>query len=211
MRSIMIMAVVVCAGAGPSAMAGIQFQSLGKAVPPAALGPSSMAVLPGLPDTSALSSLVTTAPLSSQTSLSFLPGPMTHLAAPPWWGRSYNGSVYDSGSATSMTLVPFGSNQIDALVLYVVPNAYGVFNVSLTGSDGSSSVTATDAVNGLPHNLGTAVGWAFYGTGTSKVTSLTISCDVPFTIGEFYYHNPSPGAAAMLGLAAVGRGRRRSR
>lgn len=209
MRSVKIKA-AVCAGLtlGPAAMAGISVVNYGAGLAPTTIGPSALPLTAGLPDTSALSSPVTAAPLSGPTSLSFPSGALTHLAAPGTWGRGYSGAIYDSNGMTSVAIVPFGTNQIDALVLYVVPNVYGVFNVTVTGADSSSSVSSVAMCDGTPLNGGTARGWGFYGTGGSKITSVVITSDVPFNVGEFYYHNPSPSAAALFGLAAARRRRR---
>jgi len=153
---------------------------------------------------------VTSVAISPLVQLDFITlAPVTHALAPLWWGRGYVGDIYISGGDTSMLVTVSGLNQIDAIVFYAKPNPFGVFSMTATASDGSVSTSTQQFIDGTPGNSGRAGGFLFYGTGTSKITSFMISSDADLAVGEFYYHNPSPSALALLGLAGLSRMRRR--
>lgn len=73
-----------------------------------------------------------------------------------------------------------------AAYLYAEPNPFGVFNITVTGSDGVSTKSFTEGVEGSSG----AKGWGFYGTDGSDVKSVHVISQVSIAIGEFATSEP---------------------
>ncbi|MCC6679193.1 MAG: hypothetical protein IT436_18865 [Phycisphaerales bacterium] len=136
--------------------------------------------------------------------------PMSHRrigAGWATWSHGYTGDVYYSNGLTSITMELHSPEKIDYFGFYGEPNPFGVFAMTATGSDGSSTAMSTQ----FPDGSSGATGWGFYtsapGTG---LVSVTVSSDVDFALGEFGMHKvPGPGVLAMLGAAGLMASRRR--
>lgn len=194
-------AVVACA-VGNSALAGIAVEVYGTAPPPSTV--AGRPITPAQPDLSPLFSSVSSIALSSTVSLGFSTPAEHRKIGMGWalWSHGYTGDVYYAPGATSITIVP---NMVDAFVLYMQPEPFSIFSMTVTGSDGMSTVSTVQTVDGL----GGAVGVGFYGTGGMCISSITVSSSVDFAIGEFWFSEcvPSPGTAGLLGIAALVRRR----
>lgn len=181
-------------------MAGINAITYGLSSPPAVIGPASLPLTPFTQTTPAIAgSTVSSCALSSTRTLSFSI-PVEHgwahpMYVPPlpyapgqWvgWAPGYLGDVFASNGLTSMTMFPSAGPALNAIVFYAMPSANGVFNITVTGSDGSQTVSNVQTYRRA--NAGSAVGFGFYCTGTSKIVSVTINSDVDFAVGEFLYN-----------------------
>ena len=93
------------------------------------------------------------------------------------WSNGYAGDVYATLGALSatITLPPDTS----AFYFYAEPNPFAVFSITAVAQDGTSS-------GPIPvYGLAGAQYFGFYGTGSARIASITISSDVDFAIGEF--------------------------
>lgn len=197
MRRILLAALVLIAVSVSEAHAAIIVQSLGTGAPPAVLGGYSMTPFPN--DVRPVVSNVNdvTSPLGGLLSFNI---PLTHREVGNGWGswsHGYTGDVYYSNGATSiaLTLPP----NTGAFYFYAEPNPFNVFNITATANDGTF---LTIPVNGSAG----AAGWGFYTTG-GALTSITVSSNVDFAIGEFGIAAaavPEPATMAVFGLMAVG-------
>lgn len=121
------------------------------------------------------------------------------------WSHGYVGSVYFTAGATGVTLSY--EDTVGAAYLYVEPNPFGEFLISVTGSDGVSSVPLSAQVEG---DAG-AAGWLFYSDWTfTHLRTITVAGDVDFAVGEFGVAAipASPGPPALLAIVAARRSRR---
>jgi len=193
-RFLIAMFVAVAAGAS-QAHGAIIVQNLGTGAPPTTLGGYSMT--PFANDGRPLFSNVNDvpSPLTGQVGFSI---PMDHLkVGGGWstWSHGYTGDVYFTNGATSVTmLLPANTG---AFYFYAEPDPFAVFNITATANDGT---TLTIPVNGS----GGANGWGFFTNGGS-LTSITVSSNVGFAVGEFgIAAAPEPATLAVFGLMAVG-------
>ncbi|MEW5856857.1 MAG: PEP-CTERM sorting domain-containing protein [Cyanobacteriota bacterium] len=125
------------------------------------------------------------------------------------WSHGYTGEVYFSGwnVVTTTITLPTG---ISAFDLYVEPNLFGLFDIAVTGINGTST-TLLQTVNGL---LG-AKYFGFYATegdllSTIKITDLSNGAALGFGMAEFRLASrtvaavPVPESSFGLGILAFG-------
>jgi hypothetical protein len=105
--------------------------------------------------------------------------------------------VYYSNGATSIQIDLPAS--IAAFDLYVEPNPFAIFDITVTAQDGTTT-SLTQAVNG---NAG-AKYFGFYGTGGDLIDKITVSSSVDFAVGQLRLGEPVPEPASVLGLLAIG-------
>jgi hypothetical protein len=105
--------------------------------------------------------------------------------------------VYFSNSATSIEIDLPAS--IAAFDLYVQPDPFGFFDITVTAQDGTTT-SLTQAVNG---NAG-AKYFGFYGTGGDLIDKITVSSSVGFAVGQLRLAKPVPEPASVLGLLTIG-------
>lgn len=200
MKTLSVLAVLAIAG---SAQAQISVADLGTGAPPATLGGFNMLAFgddtrPVINDVND----ITVADGAPFGTLGF-GAPVSHREIGAGWGtwsHGYTGDVYYTNGATSLVLnLPADTG---AFYLYAEPNPFGVFNITATANDGT---TLTLGVEG---NAG-ANGYGFWSTG-GALTSITVSSDIDFAVGEFGIARvPTPGAFALLGLGGLVATRRR--
>ncbi len=194
------LAVLAFAGA---AQAQIAVADLGTGAPPATLGGFNMLAF-GADPRPLFNDVndITTADGAPFGTLGFGAAVNHRQIGAGWatWSHGYTGDVYYTNGATSLSLaLPAGTG---AFYFYVEGNPFDVRSFTATADDGT---TLTFDVNG---NAG-ARGYGFWTTGGS-LTSISVSSDVDFAIGEFGAARiPAPGAAALLGLGGLVATRRR--
>jgi MYXO-CTERM domain-containing protein len=198
-----ILALTAVAGFASVAFAGIGVETYGAAAPSATIGPGGGARNPA-PFDGRIFSDVTSVPLADGT-LNFSSPASVRQIGSGWatWSHGYAGNCYYTNGLTSITMSL--SSGIKGFQFYGEPNPFGVFNMTATGSDGSTTTSASQS----PDGSAGATGWGFYGTGGSSVASVSVSSDVDFAVGEFASGVPTPGSLAAMGLAALAAGRRR--
>lgn len=123
------------------------------------------------------------------------------------WSHGYTGSVFYSNGVTDVTVTFAPGTKVAQL--YVEPYLFGLFEMTVTASDGESSLSYTQAVDGA----GGAVGFAFYNREYIRdLVSVRITSTVDFGVGEFATAQvPAPAGAmvlSMAGIAARSRARR---
>jgi hypothetical protein len=94
------------------------------------------------------------------------------------WSNGYNGDVYVAGPQTITLTLPAGTK---AFYFYAEPDEFETFSFTATSSNGTTSGAVP--VNG---NAGARY-FGFYGTGSSTISSITVSGADPdgFAVGEF--------------------------
>ena len=114
------------------------------------------------------------------------------------WSNGYTGEVYYSQGATSIEIDLPAS--IAAFDLYVEPNPFSIFDITVTAQDGTTT-SLTQPVNGN----GGAKYFGFYGTGGDLIDKITVSSSVDFAVGQLRLGaKPVPEPASVLGLLAIG-------
>lgn len=130
-----------------------------------------------------------------------------------WPGQpgSNGTSVYYTGGESSVTMNFTGGHvlqagnpvPVDAFGMFIQPNAFDVFDITLQLAGGESVTQSVDGNGGAQ----------FFGWTGLAVTSFTVSADPSasgFAFGQFYEGNtvpvPEPGTYALMlaGLGAVG-------
>jgi hypothetical protein len=129
------------------------------------------------------------------------------LVGPDWgsWAADRTPDVYYTNGATSLTLgMPAGAV---AFALWVEPNPFDVFDITVTAMDPTGAPTSlTIPVDGL----GGANGFGFYTTAGQTISSIDIGAEVDFAIGEFYGACvPEPATFSLLALGGLALLRRR--
>lgn len=121
------------------------------------------------------------------------------------WSHGYTGTVYWSNGATDLTMT--FDPLTKAVQLYTEPNPFGVFQMTVIGSDGASTITRTADIT-APDG---ASGYGFYTfQHAGVVQSVRITSDVDFAVGEFATGRvPAPAALPLLALAGLTAARRR--
>jgi len=190
------------AGSASIASAGIGVETYGAAAPPETVHGHPVVAAPF---DDRLFSDVTSAPLPPGSRVDFSRPVSVRQIGFGWatWSHGYTGNVYYTNGATSITMSPWGWAEI-AFQFYAEPNPFGVFQMTATGSDGSSSIASQQ----FPDGSSGATGWGFYGTGGAHVVSVTVASDVDFAVGEFASF-PAPASLGLLAFGGLVAGRRR--
>lgn len=117
------------------------------------------------------------------------------------WSGAYTGTVYWTQGATSTVLTL--PEQTGAFIFYAEPNPFDTYSVRVMTNDGTELLQEIDGSAG-------ASGYGFYTTDGDSISSIGISADVDFAIGEFSIAAvPAPATAGLLGLGALVAVRRR--
>jgi Bacterial Ig-like domain len=150
--------------------------SPGTAAPPATLGPYTMT--PFAPDNRDLG-LVGTVP-APQGNLLFNQQVIHRRIGQGWssWSHGYSGDVYGTGGATILDLIP-PVNTTTAFYFYAEPNPFGVFNITATASDGTTSGPIQ------VQSQGGAKYFGFYSTDGTTLRTIRVESTEDFAVGEF--------------------------
>lgn len=102
------------------------------------------------------------------------------------WSHGYLGNVYyNNGQRDIRVTFPRG---VKATSFYAEPGPFGLFEITIVASDGTTTAFDDQIVDGRSG----AHGWGIYATGGSEITSIRIAADVDFSIGEFAISEPCP-------------------
>jgi hypothetical protein len=159
------------------AVAPVHYQDLGTSAPPTTLGTYTM--LPFAAD--ARGNVSVDHAVSPSGNVPFSPN-LTHDTVPAtWasWSNGYTGDVYETTGTTETLTMPANTT---AFYLYSEPEAFGLFAVTATTDNGTSS--GAQSVNGN----GGARGAGFYTDDGTYLTSITVTVDAAangFAVGEF--------------------------
>jgi len=197
------LALFALAGLAPLAPAGIGVETYGTAAPPHFVHEFGMWAAPFRSD---LFTDVTSTSDGRGGEIRFSTPVSVRAIGAGWatWSHGYTGNVYYTNGAMSITMTP--DRYTFAFQFYGEPNPFGVFAMTATGSDGSSSIVSQQ----FPDGSAGATGWGFYGTGGATVASVTVSADVDFAVGEFAVNIiPAPASLGLFVLGGLGAGRRR--
>ncbi|SER34153.1 kumamolisin [Microlunatus flavus] len=106
-----------------------------------------------------------------------------YQVGPDWatWSHGYDGVVYvvrdNPGAFSTVTLqLPAGTK---AFYFYAEPDEFETFNLMATESSGASSGPLQ------VYGDSGAQFYGFYAQGSSSISSITVSCDTDFALGEF--------------------------
>ncbi len=197
------LAIFALVGLTSAASAGIRVETYGSAAPPRLVG--GIPVDPA-PFDDRIFSDVTFVPLGLPSSVDFSSPVSVRQIGLGWatWSHGYTGNVYYTNGLTSLTM--YLSGWAGAVFqFYAEPNPFGVFQMTATASDGSSTTTSQQ----FPDGSAGAMGWGFYrDTGGVWIESVRVSSDVDFAIGEFASF-PAPASLGLFALAGLVAGRRR--
>jgi len=196
------LALFALAGLAPLAPAGIGVETYGSAAPPRFVHDFGVDAPPFRGDVFAD---VTSTPDWQGRAITFSTPVSVRAIGAGWatWSHGYTGNVFYTNGATSLTMT---LENTWVFQFYGEPNPFGVFQMTATGSDGSTSVASQQ----FPDGSSGATGWGFYGTGGAYVASVTVSCDVDFAVGEFATDwIPAPASLGLFVLGGLGAGRRR--
>ncbi|MBN2024309.1 MAG: hypothetical protein JW809_16115 [Pirellulales bacterium] len=168
---------VLAVGLGQAAGA-IVGVSLGTSAPPGALGAFTMTAFPD--DTGLLGVNVSSLASPLGGDLAFSPSVNHRQIGAGWatWSHGYTGDVYFSNGATSVTLsMPA---ETGAFYFYAEPNPFALH--TFVTVETASGVSVTQDI----HGSSGAAGFGFYTTDLADVlSSITVSSDVDFALGEF--------------------------
>jgi hypothetical protein len=170
-----VVAAIALTSATHSAIVGT---SLGSAPPPPALG--AWPLTDFLPDPAPLFVNVLSAPSPIVGVVGFNPALNHRLVGVGWatWCHGYMGDVYWTNGATAATLTPPALTT--AFAFYAVPNPFGSFVFTATGTTQSG---ATAVVSGT---AGDCAGFGFHTTDPcDPIVSVVVSSTVDFAVGEF--------------------------
>lgn len=202
MKNLVSFAAVLALTAG--SQAAIQVVDLGTGAPPATVGGYNMIAFGD--DTRGVFgdvSGVGVADGSPFGTIGFSPDVNHREIGAGWatWSHGYTGDVYYSNGALSVTITL--APMTGAFYFYAEPNPFAVHTITAV----SGNTTLSIPVDGN----GGANGWGFYTDDFSALTSITISSDADFAIGEFGAARvpaPGAGALALAGLGMIARRRR---
>jgi hypothetical protein len=176
----------------------------GTSAPSSTLGPYTMTPFPA--DTQPANYTPVSSVASPLGGFVTFSSPLHHAHTPGEWGtwsHGYNGDVYYTAGAQSVTLgMPGGTL---AFYLYAQSNPFETHTITATASDGlSTSFEINQDVNGYQG----ASYYGFYGTESSMISSITVASETTdFAIGEFGIASiPAPGAICLgcIGLNFIG-------
>ncbi|MCC6677275.1 MAG: hypothetical protein IT436_09025 [Phycisphaerales bacterium] len=121
------------------------------------------------------------------------------------WSHGYTGNVFYTNGYSSLTMLMDSGH--GAFQFYAEPNPFGVFRMTATGSDGSSTLASSQ----FPDGDSGAAGWGYYTTGGGvHLVSVTVISDVDFAVGEFSAGwFPAPASLSLFALGGLYAGRRR--
>lgn len=198
-----ILALSAVAGFAAVASAGIGVETYGAGAPPASVNGIAVTAPAFRAD---IFAETTTTPDGSGGNITFSSSHSVRQIGFGWatWSHGYTGNVFYTNGQTSITMTMAAGTK--AMQFYAEPNPFGVFNITATGSDGTSSQSATQPTEGSAG----ATGWGFYGTGGSDVQSVRVTSDVDFAVGEFGTSKvPAPASLALLAAGGLIGSRRR--
>lgn len=199
-----VLATLMAAAAASTASAQIAVERLGMAAPPATFrgAPTTRAPF----DSRIFQDVLSVADgMGGQISFS---DPMScRQIGMGWsgdWSHGYTGNVYFSDGLTDITVTFAPGTKL--AYMYLEPNPFGFHDLTLTGSDGATTVSRTESIE-----LWSAVGFLFYTHDfAGQVASVRITSDVDFAVGEFGTSRiPAPAALPLLALAGLTAQRRR--
>jgi len=197
-RVIVVLSLMVMAGA-TTASAGIVGVAGGTAAPAATLGPYTMTPFADdmTPDYTDITSLAS--PLGGTLDFSTAASHRTAQTSWATWSHGYTGDVYFAPGVTSLTLtLPAATG---AFYFYAEPNPFSVYTITATAQDGTAVIQDVDGDSGASY-------FGFYGTGSSLITSITVSMATDFGVGEFGIASGMPAipapAAVLLGTLGTG-------
>ena len=168
--------------------------------PPGTLGPFTMT--PFGPDDRPAFGVVSNVPDPAGT-IGFSPSLEHRRIGTGWgtWSHGYGGDVYwtQTGQSVTLTMPP----DTEAFYFYAEPEHFALFNVTASAEDGTSSGPVS--VNGD----GGAKYFGFYGTNGALVSSIVVSSNDTFAVGEFGIKiklppPPPPPVEGDLALAKSG-------
>ena len=207
-RKTMFLAAVafsVFTGAATAAVIGVD---LGTVAPSSSLGPFTLIPYATAPQAAIADfTIVTTIP--GGPTLTVSPGADKRTVPASWttWSHAYVGPVFFNGGGTTATLTLPPSTH--AFQLYVEPNTFGAFNVTVFPGFGAP---VTVSVNGS----GGANGFGFYATAGETLKTLVITADPGaggFAMAEFASAQADlsvpalePGMLAALAVLLLGAG-----
>lgn len=116
------------------------------------------------------------------------------------WSGGYTGQVLFPGFSVGSIVLSFSG--IDALGFEVEPVSFGIFDVTVTLSDGTFETIGVEGASGAQ----------FFGFADPSIVSVTISADPNasgFAFGNFYSATasvevPAPAALALFGFGLLG-------
>lgn len=198
-----VITLLIAAAAPLLALADIHGQELGTAPPSAQIGGWDMHAAPF---DSRLFQDVLSCPDVLGGDISFDRPANCRQVGTSWgtWSHPYTGNVYWIGEDARELAVTFMPGT-KAVSFYLEPQFGLVFDFTIVGSDGLSTVALTESIDGF----GGAAGFAFYTDGPGDVAGLHLTSNGSFAIGEFATGRAVPAPPAIL--AAVFSGIRRRR
>jgi endoglucanase len=141
-------------------------------------------------DTQAAGAVVAGVTAPGGGTLAFSPDLTHYTVGHGWatWSNGYTGDVYATGGAESMTFtLPSGA---EAFYFYAEPDQFATFDVTATAQDGTTSGPV--AVAGQAG----ATYFGFYTSGSTALTTVTVTSSTDFAVGEFGISAGCAGAAA---------------
>jgi len=134
----------------------------------------------GVPDGTVVSGVT----LADGTALTFGQPLQTAALGSGWstWSGGYAGSVLESYGTGSYTTETWSISPVSGFGLFLEPDPFSVYNITLTTSAGDILTQAVDGNGGA----------LFFGWVGSGITGLTISSDVDFAAGDFFSSGAAP-------------------
>jgi len=152
----------------------------------------------GVPDGTVVNGVT----LADGTALTFGQSLQTATLGSGWstWSGGYSGSVLVSYSTGALTTETWSISPVSAFGMFLEPDPFGVYNITLSTSAGGLLTQGVDGNGGA----------LFFGWIGSGITGLTISSTVDFAAGDFFSSGAAPvpepsylPCLLVLGAAAV--------